>query len=89
MAITYQETSVGITRIGNYLISMTSEGKASLTPLLHLKKNTTWLEGEIICANPLDAQRIALVFTTQDDLFHGNREMMIRHLNLEIEQEKN
>jgi len=89
MAIEYQETSAGITRVGNYLISMTSEGKASLTPLLGLKKNTTWLEGEIICTDPRDAERIALVFTTQDDLFHGNREMMIRHLNLEIEKENN
>jgi hypothetical protein len=88
MAIAYQETSAGITRVGNYLISMTSEGKASLTPLLGIKNTTTWLEGEVICNNKLDAERIALVFTTQDDLFHGNREMMIRYLDLEIEQEK-
>jgi hypothetical protein len=71
----YKETPVGITRIGNYLLSQTKEGLTSLTPIG--QNNECWLTGEILCSQA-DAERIAVVFTSQDMLTIGVRDMFKR-----------
>jgi hypothetical protein len=71
----YKETQLGITRIGNYLMSERSDGLFSLTPIG--QDNECWLTGEILCSQA-DAERIATVFTSQDVLTIGVREMMKR-----------
>jgi hypothetical protein len=76
MSIQYQEISAGVTQLGNYRISETTQGEFSLTPAFPLPKNTTWLEAEVICASYADAERIAIVFTSQDELNSGVREML-------------
>ena len=82
----YNETAVGITRIGNYLVSQVNEKQYSLTPVG--KQNECWLTGEILCSKE-DAERIAMVFTSQDILTIAIRQTMIRKLKkLENAQNK-
>jgi len=71
----YNETPAGITRIGNYLISQVNEKQYSLTPIG--QQNECWLTGEILCSQD-DAERIAIVFTSQDMLTVAVRQRMIR-----------
>ena len=70
----YKRTPMGTTRVGNYLVTP-QHNKFSLIPLMGLK---CWLEGEIICDTMEDAERIATVFTSQDELTIAIRQMMIR-----------
>ena len=73
----YNETPAGITKIGNYLVSQVNEKQYSLTPAG--QQNECWLTGEILCSQE-DAERIAIVFTSQDILTIAVRQRMIRKL---------
>ena len=87
--IEYKDNGIGIIRLGNYLISKTDEGSYSLTSMYGQDLNKTWLEGEVICANHKDAERIALVFTAQDELTFGIRDMMKRRVEEQVKRNEN
>ena len=73
----YDETPMGITRLGNYLITKETDNTFTLSPLLGLPIKH-WLEEEIVCTNIRDAERIATIFTTEEELTEAIRHMAIR-----------